>query len=121
MRDTGAHDERNPFPARARPNMPDLPDKIREQMAKAELPQTGAMPFKPKLVRNRRGEPTIKKATAPNRPKSKKNEESKGYVDEQDRVWVRDPAHAGLPEHWDVQIEGGTTYIRVGLDGNIIP
>jgi hypothetical protein len=39
-------------------------------------------------------------------------------VDEEGRIWIRDYEHADLPDHWDVQIDGGTDYIRIGLDGN---
>ncbi len=45
----------------------------------------------------------------------------RGYVDDQGRIWVKDHAHAGVPEHWDVQIDDGADYIRVDLSGNELP
>jgi hypothetical protein len=42
-------------------------------------------------------------------------------VDTQGRIWLRDEAHAGLPEHFDVQEDGGRHRTRVGLDGNRLP
>ena len=42
----------------------------------------------------------------------------KGVVDDQGNIWIRDRAHAGVPDHWDVQIDDGDGYFRMGLDGN---
>jgi hypothetical protein len=39
-------------------------------------------------------------------------------VDVQGRIWIRDRAHADVPDHWDVQIDDGDRYIRVDNDGN---
>jgi hypothetical protein len=100
----------NPLPA-------NLPQKVQEQMAKAGLPQTGQVPFVPKLTTNRRGESIIDKGVVQHGPKKDK----KGYVDTQGRIWIKDRAHAGDPDHWDVQIDGGQDYIRVGPDGNLLP
>jgi hypothetical protein len=41
----------------------------------------------------------------------------KGFVDEQGRIWIRDAAHAGIPIHWDVQIDDGADYLRVDRSG----
>ena len=43
-----------------------------------------------------------------------------GYVDSSGRIWIKDRAHAGDPDHWDVQEDGGSTYFRVDLDGNFL-
>jgi len=95
-----------------------LPDKIRDQIANAELPTDGKTPFKPKLVKNRAGKTIIDKKEVTKGPGRGK----RGYVDEEGRIWVRDYGHVGYPDHWDVQINGGEEYIRVGLDGDeVIP
>jgi hypothetical protein len=39
------------------------------------------------------------------------------FVDADRNVWYYDEAHAGYPAHWDVQVDGGAPYYRVGLDG----
>jgi hypothetical protein len=93
-----------------------LPKKVIEQIKKAGLPTGGRHPFKPKLVKNMRGEEVIEKKAVQKGPKKGK----RGYVDEQGRIWVKDRAHAGVPDHWDVQIDEGQDYIRVGTDGNEI-
>jgi hypothetical protein len=41
----------------------------------------------------------------------------KGFVDDQGRIWIRDRGQAGLPDHWDVQIDGGDDYFRVDVNG----
>jgi len=69
------------------------------------------------LTKNRSGDQVIEKRAVAKGPKKGK----RGYVDEQGRVWVKDPSHADLPEHWDVQIGGGDDYIRVDQNGNEIP
>lgn len=93
------------------------PDKIDRQIQKAGLPTGGEIPFNPKLDRNRQGEDIIRKATVRHGPKAGK----KGYVDENDRIWIKDRAHAGDPDHWDVQEDGGKRHFRVDLDGNKLP
>lgn len=94
-----------------------LPQKVQEQMAKAGLPTGGTVPFVPKLTTNRRGDQIIEKATVQHGPKKGK----KGYLDTSGRIWIKDRAHAGDPDHWDVQIDGGQSYIRVDLHGNRLP
>ena len=63
-----------------------------EQMRKAGLPTGGIHPFRPQLVRNRKGEPVIEKKAVAVGPKQGK----RGYVDDQGRIWVKDHAHAGV-------------------------
>jgi hypothetical protein len=94
-----------------------LPPKIIEQMRKAGLPTTGAIPYEPNLTTNRNGDPVIEKATIRIGPKQGK----KGYVDTQGRIWIKDRAHAAVSDHWDVQLHGGADYIRVDLDGDLLP
>jgi hypothetical protein len=91
-----------------------LPKKVIEQMAKAGLPAEGRYPFKPKLTTNKQGEPIIEKRAVTKGPKKGK----RGYVDEQERIWIKDRGHAGLPDHWDVQIDGGEDYLRVDAQGD---
>ena len=43
-----------------------------------------------------------------------------GWVDLDGRIWLRDRAHAGLPDHWDVQEDNGATYFRVDNNGNML-
>ena len=90
-----------------------LPEKIVKQMMKAGLPVNGTHPFRPKLTTNQRGDPIIDRITPTTGPKCGKT----GYVDEQGRIWVKDPAHAWLPTHWDVQIDDGADYIRIDEHG----
>ncbi len=96
---------------------PSLPQKIIDQIRKAGLPTGGRHPFHPKLTRNRAGEPTIVKKAIATGPKQGK----RGYVDDQGRIWIKDKAHADVPDHWDVQLNDGADYIRVALDGNELP
>lgn len=94
-----------------------LPRKIDKQIDKAGLPSSGSAPFIPMLDKNRRGEPIIKKATVQHGPK----QGTKGFVDTQGRIWIKDRAHAGDPDHWDVQEDGGEKYFRVDPNGNLLP
>jgi|SRR5262245_20938313 len=94
-----------------------LPQKIDAQIRKAELPTTGMHPFIPKLSTNRSGDQVIVKKAVRMGPKKGK----RGYVDKQGRIWIKDRSHAGLPDHWDVQMEDGAEYLRVDNDGNEIP
>jgi hypothetical protein len=94
-----------------------LPPKVLNQIHKAGLPTGGQHPFVPKLVTNRRGEPIMEKKAVGKGPKRGK----RGYVDTCDRIWVKDRAHANVPDHWDVQIDDGDDYIRVDMDGNELP
>ena len=94
-----------------------LPKKIEKQIDKAGLPRGGAVPFDPQLDQNRKGQEVIRKGAVRYGPKKGK----KGYVDTKDRIWIKDRAHAGDPDHWDVQEDGGRTYFRVDLHGNPLP
>ena len=91
----------------------DLPPKVVRQIEKAGLPASGKHPFVPRLISNARGQQIIEKRAPNTGPRIGK----KGYVDEQGRIWIRDHAHAGLPGHWDVQIDDGADYIRVDVNG----
>lgn len=78
-------------------------------------PQWGGQhPFRPRLIKNRAGDLVVEKRAVASGPKRGK----RGYVDDQGRIWVKDRAHAGVPDHWDVQVGGGSDYFRVDLDGN---
>jgi len=92
----------------------DLPEKTEKQIEKAGLPKGGRVPFIPQLDTNKRGLLTIRKVTVTYGPKKGK----RGFVDTMGRIWIKDRAHAGDPDHWDVQDEGGKRYIRVDLQGN---
>jgi len=91
-----------------------LPQKIIDQMRKAGLPTSGQHPFQPKLTTNKNGDQIIEKVAVSHGPKQGK----RGFVDDQGRIWIRDRSHAGLPDHWDVQFDGGSDYIRVDQNGN---
>ena len=93
------------------------PTKIEKQIRTAGLPTGGAVPFVPQLDQNRHGAPIIRKAAVTRGPKRGK----RGYVDTNGRIWIKDRAHAGDPDHWDVQEDGGTSYFRVDLHGNLLP
>jgi hypothetical protein len=71
----------------------------------------------PKLEKNKKGQQIIKKDTVTHGPKKGK----KGYLDTKGRIWIKDRAHAGDPDHWDVQEDGGKKYIRVDPQGNELP
>jgi hypothetical protein len=91
-----------------------LSKKVEGQIARAGLPRSGTIPFEPKLTVNRRGDQVIEKSEVIHGPKKGK----RGYIDLQGRIWVKDRTHSGLPDHWDVQIDGGKDYIRVDFSGN---
>ena len=93
---------------------PNLPAGLLDQILKAGLPTAGNIPFVPKLAKSRRGDVIIEKADVRTGPKKDK----RGWVDVHDRIWIRDRGHAGLGDHWDVQIDGGDSYIRVDDLGN---
>jgi hypothetical protein len=97
--------------------MPPLPSKVQNQIAKAELPTGGEVPFEPSLVKNRRGDDVIEKGVIQYGPRKNKV----GYVDLLGRIWIKDRAHAEDPDHWDVQVDGGRDYFRVDLNGNRLP
>jgi hypothetical protein len=94
-----------------------VPNKIEAQIRKARLPIHGNVPFVPKLDRNKVGEQRIRKLAVQHGPKKGK----KGFVDSAGRIWIRDRAHAGVPDHWDVQEAGAEDYFRVDDDGNLLP
>ena len=94
-----------------------LPQKVIDQIDRAGLPSAGQHPFVPGLVKNRRGESVIKKEAIQLGPKKGKV----GYVDDRGRIWLRDRAHAHVPDHWDVQENAGASYFRVDDFGNEIP
>ncbi|HEY5311340.1 MAG TPA: hypothetical protein VIK18_02430 [Pirellulales bacterium] len=89
-------------------------NKTEEQIKWARLPTGGAVPFVPKLSKNRKGSERITKRAVRFGPKKGK----KGFVDQNDRIWIRDRAHSGYPDHWDVQLDGGQDYFKVDNDGN---
>ena len=91
-----------------------LPQKVIDQMRKVGLPTSGLHQFQPRMTTNVRGDPMIEKRTVSKGPKQGK----RGYVDELGRIWIRDRAHAVVPDHWDVQIAEGDDYFRVDDDGN---
>jgi hypothetical protein len=92
----------------------DLPKKVIEQIQNVGLPTGGQHPFSPRLTTNKNGEQIIEKMAVTKGPKKGK----RGYVDDQGRIWIKDRAHADVPDHWDVQIDGGEEYIRVDENGN---
>jgi hypothetical protein len=91
-----------------------LPQKIIDQIVKAGLPSGGQHPFKPRLTTNRGGEKVVEKRAVLRGPKKGK----RGYVDEEGRIWIKDRAHAGVADHWDVQLDDGDEYFRVDLNGD---
>jgi hypothetical protein len=97
-------------------NGADSRSKIDKQIDKLGLPRSGTHPFRPKIRINRRGDQEIEKAEVEHGPKKGK----RGFLDDMGRIWIRDRAHSGLPDHWDVQIDGGKRYIRVNDEGNEI-
>jgi hypothetical protein len=88
--------------------------KIDRQIDNSGLPRSGNTPFLPSVTKDRRGDLVIEKAEVCYGPKKGK----RGYVDSQGRIWIKDRSHAGQPDHWDVQIDGGQDYIRVDMQGN---
>ncbi len=95
---------------------PILPGKIANQISKAGLPTAGAVPFVPMLETNRAGAEIIAKGKVISGPKKGKVV----YVDTSGRIWIKDRAHAGDPDHWDVQEDGGISYFRVDLQGELL-
>jgi hypothetical protein len=94
----------------------DLPQKLIDQVDAAGLPTGGGFPFRPRITKNSSGDRIIEKRSIKKGPRAGKKE----FVDVQGNIWIRDRAHAGMPDHWDVQIDEGGDYFRVGLDGNKI-
>ena len=98
---------------------PELSQKVRDQLAKAKLPTSGAYIFRPRLTKNKRDQMIVERAEARSAPAAQAGR--MGWVDMEGRIWLRDRAHAGLPDHWDVQEDDGTTYFRVDDDGKLLP
>jgi hypothetical protein len=94
-----------------------LPKRIDRRINKAGLPRGGSHPFQPKLEKNHKGSPIIKKAFVRHGP----DKGEVGYVATNARIWIKNRAHAGDPDHWDLQADGGKSYFRVDLQGNLIP
>jgi len=92
-------------------------DKVQKQVKKLQLPTGGKVAFVAKLIKNRRGQLEIERAAVLHGPRKGKI----GYVDVQGRIWLKDYAHAGYPDHWDVQLDAGKDYMRVGFDGEPLP
>ena len=96
---------------------PQLSPRVQGQIAKAGLPTTGAEPFHPALGTDSRNRQCLKRAAVQIGPKAGQT----GYLDTAGRIWIRDRAHAGVPDHWDVQENAGQSYYRVDDNGNVIP
>lgn len=94
-----------------------LPKKISDQMRKAGLPMRGRHAFQPRLTTNSKGDRVIAKKAVAKGPKKGK----RGFVDDQNRIWIKDRAHAGVPDHWDVQLDDGDDYFRVDENGAEVP
>ena len=90
--------------------------RVEGQIAKAGLPTSGPEPFIPALGSDSRNRQCLERAAVRHGPKAGQI----GYLDTAGRIWIRDRAHAGVPDHWDVQEDGGLSYIRVGDDGVVI-
>jgi hypothetical protein len=73
-----------------------LPAKVQRQIEETGVPSGGQTPFKPKLKKNRKGDLEMEKGVILEGPKRGK----KGFVDEDGRIWIRDPGHSGYPDHW---------------------
>lgn len=86
--------------------------KLREKALGFGLPAS----FKPKFEKNKGGKWILMKKPAPAAKGNAKDRE--GWVDEEGRIWIRNYAHAGYPDHWDVQMDGGATYMNVKVDGS---
>ena len=97
----------------AKPPKP-LPQSVIDQVRELRLPTGGACPFDPAFRRSPSGVDLIRRGAIDHGPKRDKA----GFRDKQGRIWIRDRAHGGVPEHWNVQIDGGRRSDRVGDDGN---
>ena len=96
--------------------MADLPEKVVKQIAKAGLPMGGTHPFEPKLKKGPKGDLIMETRTPTKGPRAG----TPGYLDDQGRIWIRDRAHADVPDHWDVQLDDGDDYVRVDENGEEI-
>ena len=93
-----------------------LPPAIADEIRDCHLPTGGACPFEPTYRRSPSGTDVLRRGQVEHGPKRGKT----GFLDRQGRIWIRDPAHAGVPDHWDVQTDGGRRYDRVGDDGSYL-
>jgi hypothetical protein len=91
--------------------------KIDRQIKKAGLPTGGPVPFSPQIDQNKNGDQIIRRGMIQYGPKKGK----KGFVDSEGRIWIKCFAHGSVPDHWDVQLDGGRDYFRVDLNGNMLP
>lgn len=73
----------------------EVTEKLIGQMTKAKLPYLkGSVPYIPKLKRNDRAEVEVVKVETPR---------GFGWTAQDGKIWIRGRAHAGYPNHWDVQ------------------
>jgi hypothetical protein len=87
------------------------------KIAELQLPTGGTVRFVPKVIK-KNGKLQIERAEA---TAAKGNARGKsGWLDVEGRIWIRNYAHAGYPDHWDVQINLGADYINVTLLGEIM-
>jgi hypothetical protein len=96
---------------------PHMSPRVQGQIAKAGLPTTGPVPFVPALGKDRKARQCLLRLAIQHGPKAGQI----GYLDTAGRIWIRDRAHSGVPDHWDVQENGGLTYFRVDDSGNLLP
>jgi hypothetical protein len=91
--------------------------RVDRQIKKAERPTGGPIPFVPRLDKNKKCDPVIRRGTIQHGPKNGK----KGYVDTQGRIWIKCQAHGTYPDHWDVKVDECKEYFRVDSGGNLLP
>ena len=97
--------------------VPQLSPRVQGQIGKARLPTIGPEPFIPSLGTDSKNRQCLRRAAVQHGQKAGQI----GYLDTAGRIWIRDRAHAGVPDHWDVQENGGQYYFRVDDNGNVIP
>jgi hypothetical protein len=93
-----------------------IPKEVLDRMQKQGLPTNGEHPFVPKWRNNKRGKPDLIVASLTHGP----NKGDSGFLDAYKRIWIRDRAHSSVPDHWDVEENGGQEYFRVDNQGNIL-
>jgi len=96
---------------------PQLSPRVQGQITKAGLPTTGPEPFLPALGTDSKNRQCLRRARVQHGRKAGQI----GYLDTAGRIWIRDRAHASVPDHWDVQENEGLSYFRVDDNGNVIP
>ena len=96
---------------------PDLSPRVQGQIAKARLPTVGPERFIPSLGADSKKRQCLRRAAVQHGAKAGRI----GYLDAAGRIWIRDRAHAGAPDHWDVQENEGRFYFRVDDNGNLMP